>query len=93
MEEMELIREKEHLKFTVGKISDCLVQNRAATSELKTRIVEERSRIWEDFSRGSLNPSTEMQEVMQIPEVAAYKSEVRIIHNVPFRIFVLVESQ
>ena len=68
MEEMELIREKEHLKFTVGKISDCLVQNRAATSELKSRIVEERSRIWEDFSRGSLNPSTEMQEVMQITQ-------------------------
>lgn len=68
MEDRELAKEKEQLKFTVGKISESLSQNRAATSELKSRIVEERSRIWEDFSRGSLNPSTEMQEVMQITQ-------------------------
>ena len=30
---------------------------------------------------------------MQIPEVAAYKSEVRIVYNVPFGIFILVETQ
>lgn len=33
------------------------------------------------------------QEVMQITEVAAYKCKVRVIHNVLFRIFVLVEPQ
>ena len=30
---------------------------------------------------------------MQIPEVAAYKSEVRIVYDVPFGIFVLVETK
>lgn len=33
------------------------------------------------------------QEVMQIPEVAAYKSEVRIVYDVPFGIFILVETK
>ena len=30
---------------------------------------------------------------MQIPEVAAYKSEVRIVYDVPFGIFILVETK
>ena len=30
---------------------------------------------------------------MQIPEVAAYKSEVRIVYDVPFGILVLVETK
>lgn len=68
MDGKELSTEKEYLKFVVGKISDSLDANKNASATLKSRIVEERSRIWEDFSRGALNPSTEMQEVMQITQ-------------------------
>lgn len=68
MEEKEFSYEKEHLRFIINKINEYLYKNTAVTSDLKTQIVEQRARIWEDFSRGSLNPSTELQEVMQITQ-------------------------
>ena len=33
------------------------------------------------------------QEVVQVAEIAAHECKVRVGHDVPFRIFVLVESQ
>lgn len=68
MEDKELSFEKEHLRFIVGKIKEYLSRTSKASSELKNQIVAQRSRIWEDFSRGALNPSTELQEVMQISQ-------------------------
>ena len=68
MEEKEFIREKEHLRFIVDKINEYLSKNTVTSSDLKSQIIAQRSRIWEDFSRGALNPATEMQEVMQITQ-------------------------
>lgn len=68
MEEKDMKYEKEHLRFIVSKIEADLAKISESASDLKSQIVEQRSRIWEDFSRGAVNPATELQEVMQITQ-------------------------
>ena len=81
--------EKQHLAEVIAKIDEFSGKSETAEIDLREKIREERARIWEDFSRGSMNPSSEIQDVVQISQTemrdtARYehiKQQVKNLHS------------
>lgn len=71
----EFSEEKKHLAVVIEEIDRLKKENQERSLRLKERIRQERERIWEDYARGSANPSGELQDVVQISRTEVNDAE------------------
>ena len=78
MDDKEFIYEKEHLSEVINKIDELTISGEKMKKDIYNRIIEERGRIWEDYSRGAYDPAKDLQEVTPVSytHLDVYKRQV-----------------
>lgn len=69
------VEEERHLKKVLSEIDRFSLEASERRRFLREKIRQERERIWEDYARGSANPSGELQEVVQISRTEVNDTE------------------